>query len=108
MYGTQGSENNLRFPPAVTHPQFIMGFPKAGVAILYLHSPENIDPFSLIYKWCVAGQGVSVSLSGSGPEAAINLAYGAMELHPLNNFTVCLNAEHQSQPHTDAMHTSVT
>lgn len=66
-----------------------MGFPKAGVAILYLHSPENIDPFSLIYKWCVAGQGVSVSLSGSGPEAAINLAYGAMELHPLNNFTVC-------------------
>jgi len=52
-----------------------MGFPKAGVAILYLHSPENIDPFSLIYKWCAVGQGVSVSLSSSGPEAAINLAW---------------------------------
>lgn len=88
----RGQRITSSFHQLQTHPRFIMGYPKAGVSILYLHSPENIDPFSLIYKWCTAGQGVSVSLSGSGPEAAINLAYGAMELHPLNNFIVCLNA----------------
>lgn len=84
-----------------------MGFPIAGVAILYLHSPGNIDPFSLIYKWCAAGQGVSVSLSSSGPEAAINLTYNAPVLLSQNNFTMCLNVYNQSEPYMDTMHTSV-